>query len=243
MKNLFLFCFPRSFSNQTYEICRRSLHSMHTFDVPGGEVLNLSEDVFKDRRRWFSRCDLHYQRCKKKLLTLDQESGCRKHIIKDVDQPFLVQRFFNEFPNYANVLHVRRPLADVAYCLWSRSWWTPLLSYQKYDRLYIEHKEGYLKKDELIDPLAYTIVRQWKEVYSKIKNVVDYKIAIQDKNHIFDVLESLGYNPDRFNYIDSEFQIKKQKVRKYKYHSNWVRMNDSINKWAEKLNVTDYPKR
>lgn len=247
-RSLLLFCYPRSLSNFVYATTQKALaHELRTLPTPGGEVLTLFDAEAQQGWRYYASYDLQYRRCRDLLFR--ECSG--SVLIKDVMQPFALQRFLSEHPDFFNVLTIRRSLTDIVYCLLNRKWFWSMLAYGDTHRLldeyrHKENREGSVSPEwveaELLQHLVQNQVKLWRDVYSHVPHFVEYEKLVTDHTHLFEVLSNLGYTPKVVDYINDNFKRKREATALYQQDPVWLDIERRVRDYAGSLGLTNYPR-
>lgn len=200
MKSLLVIGHPKGLTTEVQRICNGALPDM-TFStnqlgrVAPGESLNV-----KENQPWFSKDDALYQRCAAKLLQLRSN-----FIIKDVLQPYACARFLQEYPDVLNVLFVDRNIEDVYVAQRLRGW-------------YISDEKTW--EEAIAFEACRGRIKNVKSVFKRFPSITDEEL-LYEINPIHDLLSSLGYNVDIYQYINTKFiQYREKTHQKIKVFRN-----------------------
>jgi hypothetical protein len=128
LSSLFVVALPRSLSSLVYHAVRRSLALRQPVWTTDGEILNvrrfalLAEEGDVEGVKYIER-SRDETRFAQLLAFLDQVTQRQGFAYKDVVQPFLVAEWLPA--SGLPVLHIDRPVADVAYAMLQRGWHYP----------------------------------------------------------------------------------------------------------------------
>jgi hypothetical protein len=235
MKSLLILSFPRSSSSLLAQIAYSSLSAQLRFPAwPSGEVLHHKHNRLSD----IHEHDVSLERWDdfKSVLDIYKDS----YLIKDVNQPFICQRYIESFPEAYNVLFINRPLTDNIYCMFKAGWFWPLRGlYASEQGSEIKSLRQTLKElrescgigrsfvpqdihfNKALPVLVDACIHIDKACYQGISNVISFRDFITQPNVLFSKLEAFGYSPVRKSYLTDEFLIKRKQVLNYRNDPLW----------------------
>lgn len=213
-ENLYILGFPRSMSTVTYKIVAISLKADY-LGVDGGEFLNrdrvmtpltaLHKDYVQESTLFWTN------KRKEDIMNLldDLHTFQKKWVIKDVVFPHIVSEFVNK--NMANTIIMDKEIPLTAYSLIKNGWFYPTRI------LYDEEPKGIDRVKALLKSLAYMQSKYFEPLkkHENVKTITPDEIMTEPEK-IFDILEELGYEPNRFKYINKELEEKYKQVQEYK---------------------------
>jgi hypothetical protein len=132
MRSLFILSLPRSFSSDTFQLCRDALGLQEPIWTSEGEILNNDRSVLYRGARVeeglkFTRAEVAPREFEKVTAFLDQIVQPQGFIYKDVVQPFAAAAWLAGRPDVA-VLKIVPDLLHVASAILARGWSYPMLA-------------------------------------------------------------------------------------------------------------------
>jgi len=214
-KSLLLLSFPKSMSTLTYIICRDALRIDLSYPAAGEGILNHKCNMNLRKTPYYTRQSRDFRFLNRALESVLNK--CGPCLLKDVVQPFFINRYLKNHSEKLNVLFIERPLADVVYCNWIRNWH------------YISKgvPSGKFSKD--IDDMIAGITNVYNTIYSKF-DTLEFNKLIDDERYIWDKLEDLGYRVNNYHYMKTteNFKETKEKVLRYRDTSLWKDIDEKI---------------
>jgi hypothetical protein len=130
MKSLFILSLPRSFSSDTFQLCRDALGLQEPVWTMEGEILNNDRSVLYrgprvDEGLKFTRTETAPDEFAKVTAFLDQIVRPQGFIYKDVVQPFVAADWLTRRPDL-EVLKILPDPAHVASAMLARNWSYPM---------------------------------------------------------------------------------------------------------------------
>lgn len=228
MKSLLLLAFPRSMSSLIARIAGDALRHQLPDQGPAESRERLHKTTMQDG--WIQSYETDYRKY----------PGYEKYIEKweynslwkDVHQPFMCRRYLDENPGAYNVLFIRRPLEDIAYCMALAGWWWPILAlcrnmpsardiFLKSESLSKQHGLCDYHYAHSLPLLLRGLVHTNRVCYQPVKKKVYYDKLIWDSEHLWEAISELGYTPIEHNYINDTFKRDRDKRLEYRNTELW----------------------
>lgn len=227
-RSLFLVALPRSLSTVAYELCCRALDLRAPAWADAGEILN-GDRIFllaSALPHFLEAEDGHSRMLREFLDDLVQPRG---RAYKDVVQPLIVSRWLAERDDLA-VLHLRRPLADVAWAMVHQDWRYP-------ERLGGSARAG----DEADDRLLRGLLRAHRALDDLQRRIgaqtLDFDDLLQDEEALLAALRQLYPEAELtpVRYLDDSFRQRRDKVLARRRRDDWRRLSERLEALAEHL--------
>jgi len=192
----------------------------------------LWDSSFGSSKIFLSEIDEFYPRFEE---TLKKYQG--GWVIKDVNNPYVTQRYLAENPGDYVPLFIQRPLTDVLYCLWTAGWYWPVkglpggeLSFTEKARSLIRvsgvnrtHTPRDWHFSQGIPKLAEALAYVDNCIFKPLPNQISYNNMTRDHRILTSRLRGLGFKARHSNYINQEFIERRRVCRDYrKKEIYWV---------------------
>lgn len=214
MKSLFIISCPKSMSSLVHNLCQTAI-DFKSILATDGEVLNherVIDPISPEHKDYYLKGQKFwtglYWDIQFKILDQITEDGA--HLIKDVCFPHVVRDYV--YNNHENTIIIDKDPRLITYSLQKVGWFYPSFILDD------ENKTNDMLKDTLLGvvKMKNNLMGSYDKEFVR---VLDTKKFRQNPDIIFDILESLGYQPDR-DFLTEEFytffKMKSDKVEKYK---------------------------
>ncbi len=207
MKSLLIASAPRSGSTMTFRFVRDALPRLDgkwpgTAAAFGGEVI--SHTILKDVNRTKER----------PVVTRFLNEHKQGRILKDAGRLVPIARYLAKNPDAYNVLYIQRNPADCVHRLLNKKWIWPIgfprtrehqMAHERALR-FVNTKDWEYRKLEIIPWLVDGVLAAQAIMSPLATETIYYEQLIKKPGTLFTRLESMGYEPNWFDYLTPEFK-------------------------------------